>query len=202
MTETRMELKKNKNRIIFLNIFTGFFTGILFAGILVFAYQWNSAPQDMRQLYRIKGYEKLNEDQTADIRMLSGTYETGYMDDWLSGAECKDIGADNPDIRSVENNKIEFADPRNAKFAGNDYQAAEICLNDRAKYEKLAAFPEMVQNIFGTKDAVEIRYERKGSGEDFFLVIISASGDMYFIPPKEMRTEENAGEYWAVYPLE
>lgn len=155
----------------------------------------------MRQLYRIKGHEKLNENQAADIRLLSGTYETGYIDDWLSGTECKDICTDNPDMRFIEKNKIEFTDLRNAKFAENDYQAAEICLNDRAKYEKLAAFPKMAQNIFGTKDVVEIRYERKGSGEDFFLVIISASGDMYFIPPQGMRMEENAGEYWAVYSL-
>lgn len=59
----------------------------------------------------------------------------------------------------------------------------------------------MVKNIFGVKDAIEIRYEKKGIKEDFFLVIISASGDMYFIPSQKIGEEENTGDHWIVYPL-
>lgn len=179
----------------------GFLAGIIFAEVLVCAYQWYSTPQDIKQLYRIKGYKKLSEDQVADIRMLSGTYETGYIDNWLSGTESKDVGIDDLDRQSIEKSKIKFTDLRNAEFAENNYEAVEIFLYDRTRYQKLANSPEMVKNIFGVKDAIEIRYERKGLKEDFFLVIISASGDMYFVPSQKIREEENTGEYWIVYPL-
>lgn len=179
----------------------GFLAGIIFAEVLVCAYQWYSTPQDIKQLYRIKGYKKLSEDQVADIRMLSGTYETGYIDNWLSGTESKDVGIDDSDRQSIEKSKIKFTDLRNAEFAENNYEAVEIFLYDRTRYQKLANSPEMVKNIFGVKDAIEIRYERKGLKEDFFLVIISASGDMYFVPSHKIREEENTGEYWIVYPL-
>lgn len=195
MKENRVFLENNRSRAV------GFLAGIIFAGVLVYAYQWYSTPQDMRQLYRIKGYEKLNEDQVADIRMLSGIYETGYMDNWLSGAESKGMGEDDPGRQSIEKSKIKFTDPRNAEFAENDYQAVEIFLYDRTRYQKLADSPEMVKNIFGVKDAIEIRYERKGLKEDFFLLVISASGDMYFIPSQKIGTEERIDKYWTVYPL-
>lgn len=179
----------------------GFLTGIIFAELLVCAYRWYSTPWDIKQLYRIKGYEKLSEDQVADIRMLSGTYETGYIDNWLSGAESKNMGIDDSDRQSIEKSKIKFTHLRNAEFAENNYEVVEIFLYDRTRYQKLANSPEMVKNIFGVKDAIEIRYERRGMKEDFFLVIISASGDMYFVPSQKAEEEENAGEYWIVYPL-
>lgn len=196
----RMLIKNKKNRSVFINFFWGFLAGTILGGTLILVYQWGKTPYDLRQLCIIKGYENLNQDQIEDIRMLSGIYETGYVNQWLSGIEINEMTPEELIVTcSVEKKEVEFRDLRNAKFEGKDYKGVEICLNDRTEYEKRAGVPEMVKKIFGTRDVVEIRYERKDE-EEFFLVIMSAGGDVFFVPPQEIRSKEG-GEYWLVYPL-
>lgn len=207
-----MRVKKNsqliddKKRNIFKILF--FLVGVLAGAILwefsVFIYDLGKVPDDEKELYWIKGYKELDHYQRQDIRILLDIYRISPMAYGLFEEGMKTWDLDMLKVWdekiAEEKERIDFTDLHNV-FLGEDlYQVKEISQCNRERYEELGVYREDIKN-FGKKIVIEIFFENKITKEDNFTVMIDANGNMFFVPPKEMRIDENGNTYWIAYPL-
>lgn len=191
------KLKNDKKNIFKIVTFIcGFCGGIISFGIVVLGYSIRKIPPEERELYQIKGYRELNEIQKEDIKMLSGKFGFGDMNWGL----FENIEIENLNTSLILEGEVEFTNFDDISFDGGSYQAVEIHHYGSERYEELNLRPESLRRI-GTKEVIEIRCKRKGSDNDYFLIIINANKNVYFVPPIEMRTEDDGYIYWVAYSL-
>lgn len=192
----REKFKNDKKNILkIISYILGFCVGIIFAGILVLVYWIRKIPPDERQLYQIEGYGELSEIQKEDIKTLTGNY--GFDPSW---GLFENIEIENLNMEFTIGEEIEFTDFNNISFGGNSYRVIEICHYEREHYKELNLRPESLRRI-GAKGAIEMRCKKKGSDSDYFLIIVNANRDVFFVPPIELRREDNGYIYWVAYYL-
>lgn len=181
----------------------GLFGGVIFICLLVVIYIMSKMPSNGS--WKVNGYEKLDQYQKADVGMMHGTYRIGTIL-WggLTETEMKTTDLDEIDKWDAkiteENEIIDFKDFQNIYFNGNVYEAIKICRCNQMRYQELGIHPKDIYKL-GRKDTVEIRFEGKEADTDYFIIIMSANGDIFIVPPPDMRTEENGYTYWMAYPV-
>lgn len=183
-----------------LCFFWGFLAGVGLLWILDFAYVVYKMPPYEKQLCRVKGYNKLNRANREDIGALADTYDIGSVMFGLVEEGMEINGdmeeADRLDKKIWEKSEVlEFTDLFNVSFDGEAYEAKEIRLCGRDRYEKLGVSPKDVITM-GRKDVIEVYFEKKGERMDGFTIIINANGNMYFVPPEYLRTDKDGQVYW------
>lgn len=182
----------------------GSLIGALFLEVCVLVCNFNKVPSDEKSFYQIKGYWKLDQYQKEDIRVLRNIYGIGSMMGGLVEEDMKTMDLEIAaiyDARIAEENRIiEFVDIHNVLFDGNSYEIKEIDRYGKERYEEQEVYSKDILS-FGRKDVLELCFEKKGAVKDSFTVIINANGNMFFVPPLKMRTEENGDVYWMAYPL-
>lgn len=182
----------------------GSLIGALFLEVCVLVCNFDKVPSDEKPFYQIKGYWKLDQYQKEDISVLRNIYGIGSM---MGGLVEEDMKTTDLEIAAIydariaeENRIIEFVDIHNVLFDGNSYEIKEIDRYGKERYEEQGVYSKDIL-AFGRKDALELCFEKKGAVKDSFTVIINANGNMFFVPPLKMRTEENGDVYWIAYPL-
>ena len=195
----------NKKTRRVLCFFLGFLVGVGLLWILDSAYAVYKMPPYEKQLCRVNGYNKLNWANREDIGALADTYGIGSVMFGLVEEGMEINGdmeeADRLDKKIEEKSEVlEFTDLFNVSFDGEAYEAKEIRLCGRDRYEGLGVSPKDVITM-GRKDVIEVYFEKKGEKTDGFTILINANGNMYFVPPEYVRTNEDGQVYWIAYKI-
>lgn len=200
------QLIDDKKRNIFKVLFFlfGVLVGILLWEFSLFIYDLSKVPDDEKELYWIKGYKELDYYQRQDIRILLDRYVISSMAYGFFEEEMKtwDVGMlmEWSEKIAEEKKVIDFTDLHNVFWGEELYQVKEISQYNQRRYEELGVYWQDIKSL-GKKNVIEVSLENKITKEDNFTVMITANGNMYFVPPKEMRIDENGDIYWIAYPL-
>lgn len=182
----------------------GFFTGFFFLWIVVSVWHLEKDTSlettltDEKEIFSIKGSERLSDEEKQRIEGITGKFQVGEMKLYSSGFNFE-LYKDESYVDALVGQEIEFKDIDDIIFEGEHYKIISIDTHDAEYY-----FGERYRNswyYFGEKSTVEIWYHSLDDGRNAFGIIIAANGRIFFQPGSVVGYGDGIYTTWGIYEV-